>query len=256
MKNAAVNCIRLWAEGVVLFVLRWLQLRSGFDSATGLSKQSVPGLLLAGAIILIAAVEIVFALKLPRGKFSYGNTFAPLEQKLLPLLVAGSFLMGVGGILIPGWETLKIAAAAAGVAAAAGFLLFAKLLRGSAEVKSYALLPSMIFAVLFVLVIYLPQDSNPVLARYYLQVLTSSMIACAFYQLAGFPCQEASARWFSIFGGVAVPLCVASAADCIGVWGPFLIYWGAAMVLTTFLALRRQSPVPEPKESGTEEVQE
>lgn len=247
MNRTLRKSIRLWAEGILLLALRWGQLQTGFDPDTGLSRPSPWGTVLLAAIALIAAAELVCALKLPRGKFSYENTFEPLGQPLLPPLAAGSLLLGVGGVLLPGESALKIAAAAAGIAAAVGLILFAKLLRSGGDGKTYCLLPAMLFSVLLVLTEYLPQDSNPVLAYYYLPVLTSALVACSFYQLAGFPCREASARWFSFLTDLTVPLCVACLADSFGSWGRLMIYTGCALALTPFAAARRSQPVPEPE---------
>ena len=38
---------RLWVQGLLLFALRLAQLRTGFDSETGLAVASLPGTLLA-----------------------------------------------------------------------------------------------------------------------------------------------------------------------------------------------------------------
>ena len=113
----------------------------------------------------------------------------------------------------------------------------------------------MVFSVLFVLVVYLPEESNPVLERYYLPVLAASMAACAFYQLAGLACREGKLRWFVFFGNLAVPLCLAAMADCAEDWGRMLSFFGFALVLTVFLLTRRDTllPEPEPEEEKNEE---
>ena len=134
-----------------------------------------------------------------------------------------------------------------GIAAAAGILVFARQTRNG-EGRVLPLLPAMVFAVLFLLLVYLPQESNPVLGRYYLPVLAAALVACAFYQLAGFSCREASMRWFVLFGDLAVPLSLAALADSAGDWGQMLSYAGCAMVLTVFLVLRRPEPLPEAAE--------
>ena len=107
----------------------------------------------------------------------------------------------------------------------------------------------MIFSVLFLLLVYLPQDSNPVLARYYLPVLAAALTSCAFYQLAGFACRDASLRWFVFFGDLAVPVSLAALADSGENWGQMLAGAGCAMVLTVFLLLRRAEPLPEPEKA-------
>ena len=49
-------------------------------------------------------------------------------------------------------------------------------------------------------------------------------LACAFYQLAGFACREASLRWFLFFGDLAVPFSLAALADSSGNWGKTLAW--------------------------------
>ena len=204
-------------------------------------------MILIAAILFCAAAELFLCTRLPGGKRTYLNCLEPLEQSHLPFLAAGSLLLCVGAILLPGWTTLTIAAAAAGAAAAVGLILFAKLLRSGETPRVFYFLPAMVFSVLFVLVIYLPEESNPVLARYYLTVLAAAMASCAFYQLSGLTCREGNLRWFVFFGDLAVPLCLAAMADCVGNLGRMLVYFGFALVLTQFLLTRREEVLPEPE---------
>lgn len=236
-QSPIVRGLRLWAEGLLLLALRWAQLQSGFDPATGLSQKSLPGLLLPAAILLLAALEAVFALRLPKGKQTYAACFA--APGYLPLLAGGGLLMAAGAVLLPGWSVLHIAAAVGGVATAAGLVLFARIVRGGGAVKCLPLIPAMLFGVLFLLAIYLPEGSNPVLARYYLPVLAAAAADCAIYQLAGIALGECGLRWFSWLGGLAVPLCLAALADCTENPGWALVFLGWALVLTVFLLLRR-----------------
>lgn len=261
MKNSLYfKGLRLWVQGLLLLALRWAQLKGGFDPETGLARQSAPGIALVVIILLLAAAEAALCVRLPKGKGSYPCRFRPPESPDLPLLAAGSLLLGTGGVLLAfpglregGLSTLAIATAAAGVAAAGGILLFAKQTR-SGEGRVLPLLPSMLFSVLFLLLVYLPQESNPVLARYYLPVLAAALIACAFYQLAGFSCREASMRWFVFFGDLAVPVSLAALADSSENWGQMLAFAGCAMALTIFLLLRRAEPLPEPAAEASEET--
>ena len=263
MKNAlAFKGLRLWVEGLLLLSLRWAQLRTGFDPETGLALRSVPGMVLAAVILLLCAGEAALGFRLPKGKSSYPCCFIPMERRDLPMLAAGSLLLGIGSVLlaVPGLTAaspgvLQLAAAAAGVAAAGGILLFVKQTRSGGGCV-FPLLPAMLFTVLFLLLVYLPQESNPVLARYYLPVLAAALAACAFYQLAGFACRESSMGWFVFFGDLAVPLCLAAMADSSENWGQMLAYAGCAMVLTVFLLLRRAEFLPEPEPAGEAEKEE
>ena len=253
MKNPLyMKGLRLWVQGLLLLALRWAELKNGFDPTTGLSRHSVPGMILVNAILFCAAAELYLCLRLPGGKRTYLNCLEPLEKNQLLPLAAGSLLLCIGAVLLPGWDVLPIAAAATGAAAAAGLILFARLLRNGEPPRVFSLLPAMVFSVVFVLVIYLPEEGNPVLARYYLIVLAAAMVSCAFYQLAGLTCQEGKLRWFVFFGDLAVPLCLAAMADCADNLGRMLVYFGFALVLTQFLMTRREEVLPEPEPEDKE----
>lgn len=238
--------LRLWMQGLLLLALRWAQWRTGFDPETGLSRASLPGRALAAVILLLFVIEAALCLRLPKGKRSYRNCMEPLGNKAVPALAAGSILLGPGILLSMDWSTLGIAAAAFGVAAALGMIFFVRQVRKNGAAPVLPLLPIMVYTVLFLLTVYIPEESNPVLAQYYLPVLAAALVACAFYQLAGFTCREGSVGWFVFFGDLAVPLCVASMADCGGNWGRMLVFFGFALALTQFLMVRRAEPGPEP----------
>ena len=103
-KSFYFNGLRLWVQGLLLLFLRWSQMKTGFDPATGLSRQSVPGTVLAAAILVLAAAEAVFAFRAPGGKRTYSNCLAPFSQGHLPLLAAGSLLLAAGSVLLPGCQ--------------------------------------------------------------------------------------------------------------------------------------------------------
>ena len=191
---------RLWVQGLLLFALRLAQLRTGFDSETGLAVASLPGTLLAALLAVCAAAELVLCLRLPGEKAAFDVQFARPERAV-PCLVAGSFLLAAGGalLLVSALPARGVAAMAAGilaVAAAGGFLLLVRQLRAGGTAGVLPLLPAMFFAVFFVLTVYLPAGADPVLARYYLPVLAASAAAYALSQLAGFRRRESSARSF------------------------------------------------------------
>lgn len=237
---------RLWVQGLLLFALRLAQLRTGFDSETGLAVASLPGTLLAALLAVCAAVELVLCLRLPGEKSAFDVQFARPERAV-PCLVAGSFLLAAGGalLLVSALPARGVAAMAAGilaVAAAGGFLLLVRQLRAGGTAGVLPLLPAMFFAVFFVLTVYLPAGADPVLARYYLPVLAASAAAYALSQLAGFLRRESSARSFVWTADCAVILCLAAMADSLSSPGLLLLYAGCALLLSVFLLLRREGP--------------
>ena len=223
---------RLWVQGLLLFALRLAQLRTGFDSETGLAVASLPGTLLAALLAVCAAAELVLCLRLPGEKAAFDVQFARPERAV-PCLVAGSFLLAAGGALL-----LASALPARGVAG----LLLVRQLRAGGTAGVLPLLPAMFFAVFFVLTVYLPAGADPVLARYYLPVLAASVTAYALSQLAGFLRRESSARSFVWTADCAVILCLAAMADSLSSPGLLLLYAGCALLLSVFLLLRREGP--------------
>ena len=237
---------RLWVQGLLLFALRLAQLRTGFDSETGLAVASLPGTLLAALLAVCAAVELVLCLRLPGEKAAFDVQFARPERAV-PCLVAGSFLRAAGGALLlasalPARGVAAMAAGILAVAAAGGFLLLVRQLRAGGTAGVLPLLPAMFFAVFFVLTVYLPAGADPVLARYYLPVLAASAAAYALSQLAGFLRRESSARSFVWTADCAVILCLAAMADSLSSPGLLLLYAGCALLLSVFLLLRREGP--------------
>ncbi len=241
---------RLWVQGLLLFALRLAQLRTGFDSETGLAVASLPGTLLAALLAVCAAAELILCLRLPGEKAAFDVQFARPERAV-PCLVAGSFLLAAGGalLLVSALPARGVAAMAAGilaVAAAGGFLLLVRQLRAGGTAGVLPLLPAMFFAVFFVLTVYLPAGADPVLARYYLPVLAASAAAYALSQLAGFLRRESSARSFVWTADCAVILCLAAMADSLSSPGLLLLYAGCALLLSVFLLLRREGPAAAP----------
>ena len=101
MKNALyLKGLRLWVQGLLLLALRWAQLKNGFDPETGLSRQSVPGIVLAAAILLLAAAEAAFCFRLP-GSTPRSSRWVSIR----PLSFSNgiwSFLSVIQFLLLPG----------------------------------------------------------------------------------------------------------------------------------------------------------
>ncbi|MDE7261684.1 MAG: hypothetical protein K2N78_06450 [Oscillospiraceae bacterium] len=251
MKKIMV-AMRLWLAGAVLFALRLVQLRTGFDPATGLALPSPAGTSVWVGLLLCLAVEAALCFRRPGGhKRSYVHCFGALEGP--GLLAAGSFLLIAGGALLlvsalPPQDAVAfvtIVAGLLGAAGGAGLLLLARELRGGEVPSVFPLLPVMFFSVLFLLSVYFPEESNPVLQQFYLQVLAAAMAGYFLYQLSGFFRREGSLRWFGLAADLAVIVCVAAAADCLHEPGRLLTHLGFAVVATVFLLLRRTEPLPE-----------
>lgn len=229
--------------GALFLVLRFLQNKSGFDPATGLTLPSLPGTILAVGIVLDILLEFGLALRLPRDRRPFPQSFrAPAGE--LPALVLGSMFLVAGGALY----ALKSIGADKGVAgivtgalalcAGAGILVLTKQLRSGAQPSLTTLLPALFFSVFFVLAVYLPAASDPVLARFYLPVLASAMVAYALSQLAGFFKSESSRRGFTPTANLAVTLSLAAVAD--GGAAQKLLFIGCCCLLQCFLLLQSE----------------
>lgn len=238
--------IRIWVEGLLLLVLRFLYLKLAFDPSTGLQTSTLWSLPFLAALLAAAAAEFFLARKSPVGKYAYPASFSPARQTHTVLLLAGGGLLCTGSffLLPPSFPPISILAAALAAAALAGLFLFAKSARGGSPRVAH-LLPLMFFSVAFILAVYLPEEKNPVLGRFFLPVLASTAAAYALYHLAGFLRREGSLRCFSFFANMASILCISTLPDCAGSIGKGMAFLGFALLLTAFLLLRQENPTPE-----------
>lgn len=245
MKNLFLRVGRLWCLGIGLMLMRLTQNRSGFDPVTGLSVPSMHGRVCLIFLAICAVGELILFFQSPKEKTDFSVLFAPPEKEL-PAVVLGSLLLAAGGALLAleGFQQGALAAGVAGAlaaAAGAGLLLLNRKARAGEALSVVPLLPSMLFAVFFVLTVYIPVEDDPVFARYYLPVLTAAMIACSFSQLAGFLRKDSSPRGFVFAGDMTVVLCLMSIAD--GNLARILLFAGCALVMSVYLLLCRD-PAP------------
>lgn len=248
--------VRLWLQGILLFVLRLSQDHTGFDPETGLAVSNVPGTVLAIALAACAAVELVLCLRLPKGKRSSWAVFGPPSGLALYLLLFGSLSLAGGGVLLAISNLGDIVTLACGVTAAAagaGTLFHGRcMLRQETDLSVLPLLPALLFSVFFLLEVYLPQSRDPVLARLYLPVLAASLTACALSRISGFIRRDSSLQGFVFTSDMAVLTCLAAAADAVVRRDPGLtvLYFGTAVLLTAFAVMRRDEPLQEAPPAG------
>ena len=224
----------LWILGLVFFALRLVQLRVGFDPATGLAIPTLWGSVLAhyAAVCAIGQFLVCF-FTVPGVRTDFAGAFDP-PVKSVPAAAAGGMLLAAGG---------------RAVAAGGGFILLTRQVRRGDTLTVFPLLPAMFFSVFFVLAVYLPEESDPVLSRFYIPVLAAAMAAAAFSLLAAFLRQEGNLRTFTFVGNLSVMFCLAAAADGVGGdWAKAPLFLGCALVLSVFLFLSREHPVPLPEE--------
>lgn len=237
---------RLWIVGLLLFALRLAQNRTGFDPVTGLSLPSVPGTVLVVCLAFAAVMDLVLTRRQSGAQTCFAEHFAA-PGRSTTALVLGCMLLAAGGILLaldaimgPGGIAPLVTGVLA-LATAGGLLVMTRRMRGDEAPAVASLLPSMFFGVFWVLSIYLPRSSDPVLSRFYLQVLAAALVSYAFSQLAGFLRGESRPRIFTPVADLAVMLCIAAMAD--GGRAMVLLYGGSALVLTVFLLLQQEEDV-------------
>lgn len=248
-----------WCVGLVLLVLRLVQNLTGFDPDTGLSLPSLPGVILVALLAVAALYEILRSFRLDKTRAGFSQRFAPPEKEV-PFLAVGCFLLIAGGgltVISGDGGTAGVAAIATGVMAvvSGGAVLFlGRAMRAGGTVSVTPLLPAMFFGVFLVLTVYLPAADDPVLARYYLPVLASAMVAYAFSLLAGFLRGESSPRSFTPVADLAVVTSVATLAD--GGLSQKLLFGGCAVILSVFLLLQRQVPEAAAPEADAPEAED
>ena len=243
-----LRCARLWCQGLLLFTLRFAQLRTGFDPETGLTVPRTPGTALPILLALFAAAELVWCLRTRREEAGFTRHFAPPGDGAAAAAVLGGMLWAAGGLLmlltaIPAREVAGGVTGLLSLASGAGMVLLVRQARSGDAPGVTPALPAMFLGVFLVLEVYLPSSSDPVLARFYIPLLAAVGTACAFSRLAGLLRGEGSVRAFVLWGDLAVLLCLAALAD--GGLARRFLFGGAALLLTVFLCLRRTGPLPE-----------
>lgn len=249
------RCARLWCQGLLLFTLRFAQLRTGFDPDTGLMVPCVPGTALLILLVLFAAAEVLWCLRTPKEEADFPRYFTPPGDSAAAAAVLGGMLLAAGGLLmlltaIPARELAGGVTGLLALASGAGMVVLVRQARSGSAPSAAPVLPAMFLGVFLVLEVYLPSSSDPVLTRFYVPLLAAAGIASAFSQFGGILRGEGSVRAFVLWGELTVLLCLTALAD--GGLERIAIFGGAALLLTVFLYLRRTEPLP-PVEAPAEE---
>ena len=249
------------AGGCGAFLLRWAQLRLGFEADTGLAIPGDPwGVVLP---LLLAALAILF-LALSRGapagvtaEASLGHAF-PVEKSLLPLLggllwlVSGAFQMMDAGSPEP-VESFDSAFAASlnRGAMIAGILtvlsavcLFCTLSPSPregrrAEPNAVPLLGAAAALVVRLVLRYRALSMDPSLQAYYLPLVALTVLCLGLYFAAAFAFSAGRSRRFLAVAAWGTVLCLGAAAD--GDLSSKLFYLGGALWLCELLRLHAKS---------------
>lgn len=243
------------AGGAAAFVLRLLQVRTGFEAETGLPIPGNPwGLALIVLLFLLAAGLALLAWKLPRESTAPGfpQAFSTTSTGALTVLILGVFLLGASGVLdlFSGLRSGVPMPADAYIMTADGIstdgfsaeehlilglltLLSAVSLFPAAAacrrpgnhessdaprktVQGSLLLIPVVCLVIRLVLVYRVDSINPVLSDYYLELLALVFLTLGFYRLSSFAFGVGRTDRFALYAGLAVVLCLAELADGFG----------------------------------------
>ena len=151
-----LRCARLWCQGLLLFTLRFAQLRTGFDPETGLTVPRTPGTALPILLALFAAAELVWCLRTRREEAGFTRHFAPPGDGAAAAAVLGGMLWAAGGLLmlltaIPAREVAGGVTGLLSLASGAGMVLLVRQARSGDAPGVTPALPAMFLGVFLVL---------------------------------------------------------------------------------------------------------
>lgn len=271
MKRLSLIPLTALLGGVIAFVLRLLQNRTGFEAATGLA---IPGNLPALALVVFLALTTAALLAMTLKQYGkeapvpvFPLDFSTDDPRQLTLPVAGSLLVALSGLadvfegLTGGNLLAQIRSAADPYGASAAveslFAPRAQLILGVLSVLAGAALlgsvitcrrkenapacnPVLLLAAPVVLVVrlvltYRADSVNPSLEAYYVSLLALVFLTLAFYRFAGFAFESGTAGRFAFYAGMTVVLCLASLADGGPHLSSLLLCVGGTVFLLGFL---------------------
>ena len=260
MKKYIFIPVLVLGGSVCAFLLRLMEIRTGFESTTGLP---VPGsiwrCLLVTLLILLAVILLLMGSRLPDEKAAppaaFTSAFSTVNAGRLILPVAGVFLLGLSGVLeltvifrgqSTSPRTSLLMAVTALLSALSLFPTIAACHRpGSHQAApdtprtfngNFLLVPVVCLVVRLVFT-YRMDSINPALACYYVELLAAACLTLAFYKLAAFDFKAGRTVQFVQYASMAVILCCATLADGHTLSGT-LLYLGCALTLMGFILLR------------------
>lgn len=277
MKKEALFPVAAIGGGAVAFVLRLLQNRTGFEPDTGLPILGDPLRIAVPALLVVLALALLMLSRhLPdevEQPPAFPQAFSTSSAGLLTLTVAGVFLMAASGLLdlLTGLG-LSTGTVDAGYALTnAGFVSLStpreSMLMGlTAIIPAVCLFPAAaacrrregtgkpfsgtlllappVCLVVRLVLVYRVDSIAPTLVSYYIELLALVLMTMGFYRLSSFAFQAGRTRRFALYSGGAVVLCVAAAADGLGL-SAILLCIGGALTLLGFL-LQRLANVSTP----------
>jgi hypothetical protein len=277
MKKAFLFPAAALIGGIVAFILRFLQNRTGFDALGLPVPGNIPGMALIIVLILMAAVLLVLSRKLPVSGGSFPQAFMADTPTQLFLPVTGILLIALSGaadlyeglttnnLLVqiqlaadPYSSTIPEAATSAGFSSASQLVLggsglvtaaalFLSLLSCrkwilSASSAGTALLIPPVALVVRLVMTYRLVSINPALEAYYVELLSLIFLTLAFYRLSSFSFGDGHMPRFALYAGLAAVCALAALADGGPHLSSLLLYAGGMLTVLGFLLLRCLQP--------------
>lgn len=240
------------AGGALCFLLRCVQLRTGFEPDTGLPVAGDPlGLLLPLLLAALAAAVIAAAWKLPDEKedcpHGFGRQFAAEKPIFLVPTIAGIVLWGLSGAA---QLVVYLRAKASGfyytadiqlnavtgiliLLAAGGLLPAVAAARWDGDVRpkgEFLLLP-VVTLVAYLALAYREMSVNASQQTYYPSLLALMALIVCLFRLSSFAFRCGKTRRFVVFSAAAVILCLTAAADPASLPVRLFFAGGAAIAL-------------------------
>lgn len=263
--------------GCCAFCLRQLQQTSGFEADTGLAVPGSPwGILLPAFLAAAALLFLLRGRSAPAGVTETASLRAAFPAQGAPILAYAGGLLWLASAALTlmksrtpvvsddGYEILYEGALSAGdllsaaLAALAGVCVLCVLGHPQqegrrAEPNSLLLLAAITALVIRLVLCFRELSRDPSLQRYYLPLLAMTVLCLALYLASGFAFGAGRSRRFLPAAAWGTVLCLAAAADPLGL-GYRCFFLGGGAFLLELLRLHRPAEAAPARSTGEAEA--
>lgn len=265
------------AGGVLCFLLRLAQNRTGFEPDTGLPVAgNAFAIALPAALAVTAAVILALAFRLPSEKedtkLPFTGYFMANGSLLLTLLVSALFLWVLSGAMEVFSSLGRSSGGSAGILSSSGIFLFPQLslLMGLLSIVSAVSLFPLVTAckrreesvpagfngnlllvpvaclVIRLVLAYREDSVNPALGAYYVEILSLTFLILSLYRASSFAFHCGRTRRFAVYTACALTLCITALSDCRAVSDALFDLGGALLTLSLLLMRLNAAAHPLP----------
>ena len=268
MKKTAFFPLLSIFGGVICFVLRTLQNRSGFEADTGLPiSGSIYGYLLPATLSILAVAAFLLCLRLPSEKgdssLPFSAQFRTANPLTLMLVIGGIFLWCLSGIadLLPAFlsrgewytgtasglyypvsdTTRRVSMILSLLIIPAAVCLFPTAVAARRGEDNRLVGNSLLFPVVYLIlrltVSYREMSINASQQTYYVELLAFILLILSLYRLSSFAFRCGNTRRFVLYTTPAITLCITAITD-VSSTGDLLFFCGSTAMLLGFLMMR------------------